>query len=142
MPVVSRTTEIAAPPEKVWGVVSDLSRYPEWNVPHMGFPNGPPELAVGVAFKEKVRILNVAGEVDWILEDVQPERELRMSGKGPMGVAINQVYALEAANGGTTVTATTELVGAAFRPMFKVIEKNATEALEQTLERLGKLSTA
>jgi hypothetical protein len=42
----------------------------------------------------------------------------------------------------TTVTASTELVGAAFRPMFKAIESSATEALAQTLEQLGALVSA
>lgn len=140
MPVVSKSIEIAAPADKVWAVVSDFSRYREWNVPHMGFPDGAPEAVAGVTFKERVRILNVAGEVDWTVDDVQPGRELRMSGKGPLGVAITQSYALAENGGGTTVTATTELVGAAFRPMFKVIEKDATQALEKTLAQLGELS--
>jgi hypothetical protein len=141
MPIVSRSNEIPASPAAVWGVLIDFARYPEWNVPHKGFPNGPPPAEVGVAFKEKVRILNVAAEVDWKIEAVDPDRELRMAGVGPLGVAITQTYAL-AANGGstTTVTASTELVGAAFRPMFKAIESSATGALEETLDKLSSLA--
>jgi uncharacterized protein YndB with AHSA1/START domain len=144
MPTVSRSTEIPAPPDKVWAVLIDFGRYPEWNVPHKGFPNGPPPAEVGTAFKEKVRILNVAAEVDWKIDAVEPGRELRMTGVGPLGVAITQTYELTSENGTgpTTVTASTELVGAAFRPMFKAIESSASEALEQTLARLGELATA
>jgi uncharacterized protein YndB with AHSA1/START domain len=143
MPTVSRSAEIDAPPAKVWTVLTDFARYPEWNVPHKGFPDGPPPAEAGVAFKEKVRILNVAAVVDWKIDAVEQERELRMTGVGPLGVAITQTYALESANGDggpTTVTASTELVGAAFRPMFKAIESSATEALEQTLSKLGALA--
>ena len=126
MPTVSRSTEIPAAPDKVWAVLIDFARYPEWNVPHKGFPNGPPP-----------------AEVDWKIDAVEPDRELRMTGVGPLGVAITQTYVLAPLNGDggpTTVTASTELVGAAFRPMFKAIESSATEALEQTLTRLGELA--
>lgn len=142
MPTVSRSTEIAAPPERVWEVMSDFARYPEWNVPHMGFTNGTPEAVEGAVFKERVRVLNVAGEVEWTVASVEPPHELKLHGKFMLGVEITQTYALASdGNGNTTATATTELVGAAFRPMFKVIEKDATQALETTLGQLAALAS-
>ena len=31
MRTISATVDIAAPPDQVWGVLTDLDRYPEWN---------------------------------------------------------------------------------------------------------------
>src|SRR5215469_3448912 len=31
MRAISATVDIAAPPDQVWGVLTDLDRYPEWN---------------------------------------------------------------------------------------------------------------
>lgn len=139
MSTVSTSLEVPAGPAAVWEVLADLSRYPEWNVPHMGFPDGVPTLAEGAAFKETVRILNVGGDVDWTVAAVEPERRIELHGVGMMGVKLVQTYALEPAGDRTLVTASTEMQGAAFKVMFKAIEKSAVEALEETVGKLGGL---
>lgn len=143
MPTVTKSIEVPASPAAVWSVVSDIPRFSEWNVPHMGFPDGPPPEAVeGATFKEKVRILNIGGDVDWTIASVKPDSELQFNGVGMMGVKIVQTYALEPSGDGTTVTASTEMQGAAFKAMFKAIEKSANDALEETLRKLSALAAS
>ena len=72
MPEVSRSAELPAPPERAWEIFSDISRYGEWNETHDGFPDGPPELATGTTFREKVTIMGMPGEATWVPRPRRP----------------------------------------------------------------------
>ena len=140
MAVVSETAELPAPPEKVWEKVGDLSTYPEWLTLHQGFPDGTPELAEGVEFKEKVKIMGMPGEVAWTVKTCEPNKRLELEGKGPMGTTTRAGWALEA-NGGdsTNLTYEGEFAGAALAPMAGALEKESRKTAVESIEKLRQL---
>jgi hypothetical protein len=73
------TTEIAAPPETVWRVLSDLDGYTVWN-PFMPFASG--EVAEGQDLKIRLEPPEGRGmTIHPRVTHVEPERELRWRGR-------------------------------------------------------------
>jgi uncharacterized protein YndB with AHSA1/START domain len=136
MPEVSRSIELSAPPERVWSVLGDLSRYGEWNEVHVEFPDGVPELAQGSKFREKVTIMGMPGEAMWTILEFEPGARLVLDGDGPMGIKLAMTLEVTEENGGTRVT-----MGSAFNgpplagPMGDAVGKAAGQACDQSLER-------
>lgn len=54
--LIEGSVEIAAPPEKVWALVSDLKRMPEWS------PQVRKQLVLGRRIKEGTRTFNINGQ--------------------------------------------------------------------------------
>jgi carbon monoxide dehydrogenase subunit G len=129
--------EIPAPPDKVWGAVSDLNTYGDWMTVHVAFPDGvPEEMKEGVSYREKVTVMGMPGEVKWTVADYQPPSRIELTGEGPMGTTLRAVFAIEAEGDGTRVSYESEFGGAALAPMQAAIEKEAHKAGEQSLEKL------
>jgi len=140
MPVVSISAELAAAPERVWALVSDLSRYDEWNTDHAGFPDGIPELAPGATYREDLRILGTPGQVTWTVTEVDAPNRLTLDGAGPMGVTLGQVLSLSASGDGTTVTLKASFDGGPVAgPMGMAIACAGEKAAAESLRKLGTL---
>lgn len=139
MAVVTETTEVAAPPEKVWEKVANLETYPEWLTLHVDFPEGTPELAEGTTTKQKVKIMGMPGEVTWTVTEIDAPSVLAMDGEGPMGTKLRAVWRLEAADGGTRLTYESEFGGAALAPMAAALEKESRKSATESLEKLKAL---
>ena len=140
MPEVSNSIEMPAPREKVWGVVTDLSRYGEWNTTHTDFPDGTPEsLEPGATFREKVKIMGMPGEVNWTVTRNEENEHFAMDGEGPMGVTLKAAYRLEGNGESTTFTFDSAFEGGALSgpmggPVAKQTEKAAGESIEKLKE--------
>ncbi len=136
MPEVSSTAEMSAQPDHVWSVLSDFSRFGEWNQIHVDFPDGAPELAEGTTFREKVTIMGMPGEATWTIQQIEPGSRLVMDGDGPMGIKLAMSLDVAAENGGTKVTMTSSFDGAPLAgPLGDAVGKAATQAADASLQK-------
>ncbi|GAA4928603.1 SRPBCC family protein [Streptomyces coeruleoprunus] len=141
MAEVSAQARIEAPPGEVWARLTDFGAYGEWNTTHTGFPGGgPAPLAVGATYLEQMKLMNFPAEVNWTVAEVEPERLLAATGKGPMGVSLGMRYALTPdGEGATTVRIDSEFTGPAVSMMASRLKESATAALNESLRRLAGL---
>jgi carbon monoxide dehydrogenase subunit G len=140
MPVISKSADIAAPPEKVWETITDPSRFAEWQTIHVGFSGDTPgALTPGDSFKQKVTIMGMPGEVEWTVDEVDEPSKLTLSGTGPMGTKATAAFVLEGSNGATKLTYDTGFEGAALAPLGKALEEQSTKAAEDSLQKLSSL---
>jgi uncharacterized protein YndB with AHSA1/START domain len=95
--VAASSTTIAAKPETVWKVMTDIDRWPTWNsdVKEASLRG---EVAEGTQFRWKVS----TGTINSTLTRVDPPRVLAWNGKG-FGVKAVHVWLLEPRDGGTLV---------------------------------------
>jgi acetyl-CoA C-acetyltransferase len=142
MPEVTRSIDIDAAPAELWALLSDLSRYGEWNEVHAGFPDGPPELAEGVRFREKVTIMGMPGEATWRVTEVQEASRIVLDGDGPMGIKLAMRLEVAAGDGATTVTMTSAFDGPPLMgPMGDAVAKAGGDAANTSLAKVKALAT-
>ena len=136
MATIIKQTQVDAPAEAVWAKLVDTSTYGEWLSTHVEYPGGPPELAEGATFKEKVTIMGMPGEVDWTVTRFEPGSAVEMEGTGPMATTLRAAYRVESNGDGTMVTFESEFGGAALAAMAQPLESASSAALETSLEQL------
>jgi uncharacterized protein YndB with AHSA1/START domain len=138
MPKVSVTAVTTADPERVYQVLADPSRTPEWNDMHQGFTGDvPATLAEGTTYKQKVKLMGMPAEMAWKVVAADAGKVLEQAGDGPMGVKSKNRFLLEPAEGGTQITYDMEFNGPALNgPMAAMLEKQAGPAAKQALEKL------
>jgi len=130
-PVVSkRETQIAAPPEVVWDVLTRFADWPQWNpeVKSMSFA-GP--LAPGSTFRWKAG----PGTIVSTLEEVDEPRYVRWRGKTLTIAAIHE-WRLEPRDGGTHLETEESFSGVLARVMRGSLQKTLDRSLEEGLEHL------
>jgi hypothetical protein len=130
-PVVERAeTEVAAPPERVWELVSGIERWPAWNrdVKSAALEGA---LEPGSTFRWKAG----PGTIVSTLEKVEPLREIAWTGK-TMGIAAVHVYRLEPRGGGTHVVSEESWAGLPVRLMRGRMAKQLQTSLEGGLAHL------
>ncbi|MDI9889052.1 SRPBCC family protein [Streptomyces sp. HNM0645] len=140
MAEVSADALIGAPAAKVWAQLTDFASYGRWNATHTSFPQGAPgTLETGANFTESMKLMGFPAEVQWTVEELEPERVLAIRGKGPMGVLVGTRYTLTPEGGATTVRIDGEFTGAAVSLMAGKLRDSATAALNESLRKLGGL---
>lgn len=139
MPKLSRSVEIAVPPEKAWEFGCDIRRYPEW----VAFTDriiqiGEGEMRVGFTWKEHGGIAPFKADADWrVTELEQPTRMRHLGDDGSSTVDL--VVEIHATDGGCRISPTMEVtprwymapVMAVTWPLF--MRKRAEAALDETL---------
>jgi uncharacterized protein YndB with AHSA1/START domain len=125
-----RELEIAAPPEVVWGVLTDFDRWPQWNpeVKSMDF-EGP--LAAGSVFRWKAG----PGTIVSTLEEVDPPRYVSWRGR-TMSIGAIHEWRLEPRDGGTHVETEETFSGVLARVLRRSLQKQLDRALEEGLGHL------
>jgi hypothetical protein len=90
---------IAAPPERVWSVLSDVRRWPEW-LPTVTAvePLGPEALAVGARYRIRQPRLRPA---IWSVVGLEPRRSFSWESRSP-GVRALGVHVVSPASAGST----------------------------------------
>jgi hypothetical protein len=137
MKTVSATTQIDAPPMAVWAVLTDLSRYPEWN-PLFREASG--EIAVGSRITLRAvqpangRLMTVKAKI--VAAD--PGAELRWTSALPAIMSGEHSFVLTPLNGGTRL-AQTEIYGGLLAatvsvPRTETIFQAMNDALKQRVE--------
>src|SRR3990172_11368027 len=106
---VERTIQINAPPERVWAVMSDVERWPEWtesmkSVKHLDSGD------LGAGSKAKLRIRRSPNATVWTVTELTPNRSFTWEAKsgGVKGVA---KHVIEPDGSGSKVTLTVDLSG-------------------------------
>ena len=137
MKTVSATTQIDAPPMAVWAVLTDLSRYPEWN-PLFREASG--EVAVGERITLRAvqpsngRLMTVKAKI--VAAD--PGAELRWASNLTGIMSGEHSFVLTPLNGGTRL-AQTEIYGGLLAatvsvPRTETIFQAMNDALKQRVE--------
>ena len=93
---------IDAPPEKVWEVIMDPSRFGEWVTIHrklINGPKGPPR--AGDEMEQTLHLRGVNFHVNWELTTCEPPLHAVWEGRGPAHSHAETEYRLTAVDGGT-----------------------------------------
>ena len=89
-------TELAAAPERVWGVVMDPRRLEDWVTTHHDLPEGAPDsLDQGSHFPQQLRLGGVKFTVEWTVGELDRPRSVTWDGAGPKGSKARVRYELE-----------------------------------------------
>jgi uncharacterized protein YndB with AHSA1/START domain len=112
----SRTLELGAPPDKVFAIVSDASRYPEWNsaverVEVTGEP-GP---------GQHVRLFGSYGEIPYTVEALQPPSRMVTRIDSGLDFGGTWTYDLRPSGAGTRITITED--GEVYNPLFRFMAR-------------------
>ncbi|MES9538656.1 SRPBCC family protein [Actinomadura sp. NPDC000600] len=142
MPKATISADLAPAPERIWEVLAELPRMPEWFAMHEKFVTEPPAAAsAGAAFKQGVKIMGMPGDVEWTVETADAPNRLEMSGKGPMGITLRTAFTVEASGTGSTVTCDMEFSGGMLAgPLGMSVQKEAAKNTEESLAKLGALA--
>ncbi len=103
MAPVEMTIDLDAPPEVVFAYLQDMSRTPEWvticrEVLHTD--DGTPD--IGWQCKQRYVLRGAPFVVSWTLDELEPGRSMRWSGKGPARSTARIEEDLEPLPGGGT----------------------------------------
>ncbi|TSD98078.1 enoyl-CoA hydratase [Skermania sp. ID1734] len=134
--------QTAASPEKVFAILGDPKRIPDWLVIHSAWSGHPPaELAEGVAFGQRVVLMGVPSEVRWTVTRVDEPTVLWMEADGPMGTTVGCYLSIAAASSGTVVRIDGGVEGDVLKgPMGSVVARSLGEAMQQSLQKLAALA--
>lgn len=86
--------EIDAPPERVWEVVMDPRRLPDWVTIHRRLGDVPARLQRGSTFEQTLNLRGAHLHVEWTVVDVDPPRRAVWEGQGPAHSRASIVYEL------------------------------------------------
>jgi uncharacterized protein YndB with AHSA1/START domain len=149
---VSVTRDIAAPPDKVWTMVSDLPRMGEWSPENTGgkWVRGATGPAVGARFVGSNRNGKKSWTTTCTVSECEPARAFAFNvGVGPIKVARWKYHIEPLADGGSRVTETWSdrrgwLAKKLGGPASGVTDRaNHNRAgMEETLRRLSDAATA
>ena len=126
----SAETEIDAPPELVWEVLTTFAEWPRWNpdVTELAMEG---MLEVGTVFRWK----SGPGTITSTLQVVLPPLEVAWTGK-TLGLRAVHVYRLRPLNGGTSITTEESWDGWVARFFRRRMQKTLDKAMQAGLESL------
>ena len=142
---ISTTTDIPAPPEKVWEAISMPATYEKWLTIHTKWKDGvPARFAAGANAAEVVTMLGMPNTITWTVEEFQEPSLLRISGTGMADVKVAFVFEVAPdGNGGSKASASAEFEGQMIvGAVGKAVEKDGLKNLEESLGKLSALVTA
>jgi uncharacterized protein YndB with AHSA1/START domain len=130
-PVIGRSeTEIDAPVETVWDVLTAVESWPAWN-PDIKSVSLEGELAEGASFRWKAG----PGTITSTIREIDAPRRIAWTGK-TFGINATHVYRLEDRNGRTFARTEESYEGLVARVLRRSLQKTLDKALEQGLAHL------
>jgi carbon monoxide dehydrogenase subunit G len=137
---ITRTRDIAAPPEEVAAFVCDLARWPEWFALHKGWIGDVPgEARVGTTFKHKVRILGVAADVTWEVVRLDLPERIVIKGKGSKRTSTEVDFRIAPHGGGSRIELAAQVGGLVLKPVEGQLRGWLDVRVDRTLDRLEAL---
>ena len=90
-----QTIDIAAAPEDVWAVHTDLGRLDEWVAEHRAFPDGVPDnVNEGTTYGQTLEAAGQNVDLAWTVVAHDEPRVLVFDGSGPAGSSETLLYEL------------------------------------------------
>ena len=103
MPKIRNEIEIDAPPHRVWEILSDPERLPQYNTTIIEVSDATGRLdQVGTTYQAVARVYGRRIEGGWEVTEVTPLRRLVVRGSAPGGGAATVIGTLEPTDRGTT----------------------------------------
>jgi uncharacterized protein YndB with AHSA1/START domain len=134
----SIAVEIAAPPERVWAVLADLERWPEWTASVTSVePLEPGPLAVGTRARVSQPKLKPAV---WEVTEVKAARSFTWVTRHP-GLLVTGLHQLEPIEKGTLATLAVRFSGYSARSSAGSLEPSTTAIWRFEADGLRKRST-
>lgn len=140
---IERSIDLAATPERVYGVIMDPTRLEEWVTIHEALesaPDGP--LEHGSQLTQRLQLAGRGFTVHWTVVENEPARRVVWEGRGPMRSSAGVTYELEPLDGGTRFTYTNEfaLPGGPLARLAGPVVRHATAGeSDRSLARLRSL---
>jgi uncharacterized protein YndB with AHSA1/START domain len=122
--------EVAAPPELVWAVLTDIDGWPSWN-PEVKSASLEGPVAKGMRFRWK----SGPGTITSTLQTVEPPHLIAWTGK-TLGINAAHVYRLEPRGDSTIVRSEESWDGLLVRLLRRPMTKTLQKAIESGLEHL------
>ena len=144
MASVRREIEIAAPPERVWALLSDPERLSQYNVTivEVRDPTGPLD-QVGSSYDAVAKVYGRRIEGRWEVIDVTPMRRILQRGTGAAGAKATVNGTIEPSGDGTRAGVEVDyqlpagFLGEVANKLF--IERSVERDVRHTLENLKEL---
>ena len=141
---VRTSIDIAASPERVWELVTDLARLDEWVSIHRDFPTPPPaHVEEGTSFEQTLTVAGTPFSVNWTATEVDGPQRLSWQGIGPAGATAQTTYSLAAAGDGTRFDYDNEFMlpaGKVGEAVSGVVAGQAEREANDSLSRLKALA--
>jgi uncharacterized protein YndB with AHSA1/START domain len=103
MPKVRSEIEISAPPERVWEILTDPERLPQYNATIIEVSDATSRLdQVGATYRSVAKVYGRRIEGTWEVTEVVPMRRIVQRGSAPGGGAATVIGTLEPTDRGTT----------------------------------------
>lgn len=135
----SATLEMPYAPHEVWAVAGDFANQSQWSKLHVDFPDGVPVLAEGTKFREKVSIMGMPGEAEWVITKVEAPRGYVMTGTAMAGIELRSALALTECAAGVSVAMEMALEGDVIpKGAGMVVTRAGKKAVTQSLEGLSR----
>ncbi len=142
--VIVRTVTVDTRVAQVFAYLSDFTTTTEWDPGTVRTTREVGDGGVGTRYHNVSRFLGRETELTYVVEELTPERLLRLRGENRTVVAHDTMTIEPTPSGGTTITyrAEFELKGLArlaaplLRPAFKTLGDKAQAGLRAALERL------
>ena len=137
-----QTIDIAAPPEEVWAVLTDLGRLDEWVEEHRGFPDGvPATLDEGTTYSQTLEAAGQNVDIAWTVVAHEAPSVLAFDGSGPAGSSATLRYELSPEGQGTRMAYATsfDLPGGPLGSLAAKAAAPGEDDAEATLERFKRL---
>jgi uncharacterized protein YndB with AHSA1/START domain len=141
MPIhIERTMNINAPPERVWAVMKDVERWPEWTE-SMKSVERLDSGEFGVGSKARLKIRRSPNANVWTVTELTPNRSFtwETNSGGVKGVA---THVSEPDGNGSKVTLTVDLSGPVATILSPIIAGQARKNVEMEAEGLKRRSEA
>lgn len=147
---VSVQRVIAAPPERIFDILADPHRHPEFDGSgsvQEATPESPHRLGLGDKFQMSMK-LGVGYSMMNTVTEFEENRVIAWSpkpagGRGARFIGRIWRYQLEPVDGGTKVTETWDISKEGLRLVLRVVAAGRTrKSMEKSLERLASLATA
>jgi carbon monoxide dehydrogenase subunit G len=138
---IEKTVEFAAPPEKVWGVVADPSRFGDWLNMHKSWKGEvPSQFHQGDQVTAVVSLLNMPNTITWTVEEYEPPKSVRLTGTGLAGVKVAITLDVEPRGDGTAMSIAAEFEGQMIvGAIGQAVENAGRQELDESTARLAEL---
>ncbi len=140
---VERSTQIAAPPKRLYDVIMDPRRLEDWVTIHHHFEGNPPApLKKGSRLTQCLKLAGKRFKVHWTVVENQPCERVLWEGRGPVASRARVEYRFEPNGEGTDFSYLNEYDlpgGALGRFAGKAVARVTQKELEGSLQRLKSL---